>query len=136
MNDRTHHETTSTDPPPPAESRDPDKAGMGLRILGILLAFVIAFGAAVMIVAAGEIADTPTEEEVTSGEEPLPADGEVYDGSESERSITTVLGYASGGVGALAFLLGIAFLVTGRRGGMFLGAVVLAVVLAGVALLI
>ena len=85
----------------------------GMRALGILLALVLLFGAAVMIVAAGEISDTPTAEEVTSGEEPLPSDGKVFDGSEGKRSITTALGYASGVVGAIAVILGFAFAITG-----------------------
>ena len=107
-----------------------------MRALAVLLALVLAFGAAVMIVAAGEISDTPTEEEVTSGEEPLPADGEVFDGGETKRSITTVLFYASGVVGAIAVLLGLALAITGRRGRPFATAAIVAVVLAGIGLVI
>jgi hypothetical protein len=107
-----------------------------MRALAVLLALVLAFGAAVMIVASGEIADTPTEEQVLSGEEPLPADGKVYDGSESNRTISTGFGYASGVVGAIGVLIGIAFAITGTRGRLFAQVAIAAVVLAAIALLI
>lgn len=132
---------TSTDPappppPPPTGAADTDKASGGMRALGIVLALVLMFGAAVMIVAAGEISDTPTAEEVTSGDEPLPSDGKVFDGSEGKRSVTTALGYASGIVGAIAVILGFAFAITGRRGRLFAQAAVVAVLLAVIALII
>jgi hypothetical protein len=107
-----------------------------MRALAVLLALILAFGAAVMIVASSEIADTPTAEEVTSGEEPLPDDGKVYDGSSGERSVSTALGYASGVVGGIGVLVGIAFAITGRRGRLFAQVAIAAVVLAAVALLI
>ena len=107
-----------------------------MRALGILLALVLLFGAAVMIVAAGEIADTPTAEEVTSGEEQLPSDGKVFDGSEGKRSVTTALMYASGVVGAIAVILGFAFAITGTRGRLFAQAAIVAVILAVIALVI
>jgi hypothetical protein len=107
-----------------------------MRALAVLLALVLAFGAAVMIVAASEIADTPTLEEIESGEEPVPADNEYYDGSETSRSISTGLGYASGVIGGLGVLLGIAFAITGRRGRLFAQAAIVAVVLAAIAILI
>ena len=46
-------------PRPPPRPRASGKASGGMRALGVLLALVLAFGAAVMIVASGEIADTP-----------------------------------------------------------------------------
>ena len=114
MNDESREPTaptspaTSTDPapppPPPSPGTSTEKASGGMRALGIVLALVLLFGAAVMIVAAGEIADTPTAEEVTSGEEQLPSDGKVFDGSEGKRSVTTALMYASGVVGAIAVI--------------------------------
>jgi hypothetical protein len=107
-----------------------------MRALAVLMALVLAFGAAVMIVASSEIADTPTEEQVVSGEEPLPADGKVYDGSESNRTISTGFGYASGVVGGIGALIGIAFAITGTRGRLFAQVAIAAVVLAAVALLI
>ena len=120
----------------PAQEPADEKAGIGLRILAVLLALVLAFGAAVMIIAATEVNDTPTTDEVTSGEEPLPSDGEVFDGSEGKRSAVVALFYASGAVAALAFLLGLAFTITGRRGRWFLYAAILAILLAGIALVI
>jgi hypothetical protein len=124
-------------PPPPGPTTAGDgKASGGMRALGIVLALILAFGAAVMIAAAAEISDTPTAEEVASGEEPLPDDGKVYDGSESERSISTGFGYASGVVGGIGALIGIFFGITGTRGRLFAQAAVAAVILAAIALLI
>jgi hypothetical protein len=113
-----------------------EKAGVLMRVLAVLLALVVAFGAAVMIIAATEVNDTPTADEVTSGEEQLPSDGEVFDGSEGKRTAVVALFYASGAVAAIAFLLGLAFAITGRRGRWFIYAVILAIPLAGVALII
>jgi hypothetical protein len=105
-----------------------------MRALGVLLALVLAFGAAVMIIAAGEIADTPTLEEVEAGE-PL-NDGKYYDGSETSRTISTGFGYASGVVGAVGALIALYFAVTGTRGRLLVQVAVAAVILAAIALII
>jgi hypothetical protein len=102
----------------------------------VLLALVLGFGAAVMIVAAGEISDTPTLAEIESGEEPVPADGEYYDGSETNRTIATILLYVSGILGAIAAILGIVFAITGNRGRLFVQIAIAAVILAVIALII
>ncbi|MEO8092057.1 MAG: hypothetical protein ABI726_05040 [bacterium] len=107
-----------------------------MRALAVLLSLVLAFGAAVMIVAAGEISDTPTLEEIESGEKPVPADNTYYDGSATSRSITTALGYASGIIGGIGVVLGFAFAITGRRGRLFAQVALVAIVLAGIALII
>jgi hypothetical protein len=105
-----------------------------MRILGALLALILAFGAAVMIVAAAEIADTPTLEEVEAGE-PL-NEGKYYDGSETSRTISTGFGYASGVVGGIGALIGLYFAATGKRGRLFAQVAIAAVVLAAIALII
>jgi hypothetical protein len=119
--------------PPPTPAA---KAGGGLRAGAVLLALVLAFGAAVMIVAAGDIHDTPTLEEIKSGERAVPADREYFDGSESKRNIVTALTYASGVVGGLAVLAALAFAITGRNGRVIWILTAIAIVLAGVALII
>lgn len=122
-------------PPPPASAANGDEgAGAGLRILGAILALVLAFGAAVMIIASGEIADTPTLEEVEAGE-PL-NEGKYYDGSETNRTISTILGYASGVIGGIGALIGFYFAATGKRGRLFAQAAVVAVILAAIALIL
>jgi hypothetical protein len=140
MNDQPQPAAAPATPPlpaaEPAAPADDGKAGGGIRALAVLLALVLAFGAAVMIIASGEIADTPTFAEVSSGEKPLPDDGKVYDGTESERSISTAFGYASGIAAAIAALLGVALAITGRRGKLFAQVAIAAVVLAAIALLI
>jgi hypothetical protein len=122
----------ATAPPPSVQ----EKAGGGLRAGAVVLALVLAFGAAVMIVAAGDIHDTPTLQEIQSGEREVPADREYFDGSESKRNIVTGLAYASGVVGALAVLACLAFAITGRRGRLIWVLTAIAIVLAGIALII
>ena len=53
-----------------------------MRALAVLLALVLAFGAAVMIVVGLEIADLRLAA-IESREEVIPADNEYYDGSET-----------------------------------------------------
>jgi hypothetical protein len=105
-----------------------------MRALGVLLALVLAFGAAVMIVASAEIADTPTLEEIEAGE--TPNDGQYYEGSETSRTISTAFGYASGVVGAIGALIGLFFAITGTRGRLFAQVAIAAVILAAIALII
>ena len=128
--------TPAPPPPPGPATADSGKASGGMRALGVVLALILAFGAAVMIAAAAEISDTPTLDEIKSGEVDPPEDGEYYDGSETERSISTGFGYASGVVGGIGALIGIFFGITGTRGRLFAQAAVAAVILAAIALLI
>jgi hypothetical protein len=122
-------------PPPPAPATDDGKAGGGLRALAVLMALVLGFGAAVMFVAGSEIADTPTQEQVLTGEEALPSDGEVFDGSEGKRSFVVALLYASGVAAAVGAIAAFAFTITGRRGRPVVALTLLAIVLAGIALI-
>jgi hypothetical protein len=109
-------------PPPPTAPDDSGKASGGMRALGVLLALVLAFGAAVMIAVAVDIGDTSTcddfLEEVTSGERVADFDDECFDGSSAQKSISVVLAWASGSVGVSAVLVALMFAVTGTRGGL------------------
>ena len=127
----------SPPPPPPASppAGDSGKASGGMRALGILLALVLAFGAAVMILVAIDIGDTATcddlREDVESGEVVLDFDDECFDGSSAQKAVSVALAWASGIVGAIAVLVALMFAITGTRGGLLArvagGAVVLGV---------
>lgn len=124
-------------PPPPPPAPPPDgseKASGGMRALGAILALIIAFGAAVMIVVGIDINDLAScenpAEVIASGET------ECFDGSEGIKPVVVGLAIASGVVGAIAFLIGIAFAVTGRRGRLFAQTSGAAILLAALALII
>ena len=112
-----------TPPPSPAPpSGDPERASGAMRALGALLALVLAFGAAVMILVAVDIGDTATcddyREDVESGELVPELDDECFDGSSAQKSVSVVLAWASGIVGALAALTALLFAITGTRGSL------------------
>jgi hypothetical protein len=123
--------------PPPAASQPPpgpEKAGGGTRALAVILAIILGFGAAVMIVVGIDINDIAScdnpEEVIASGET------ECFDGSEDIKPVVVGLAIASGVIGALGFLAGIAFAITGTRGRLFAQLGAAAVVLGALALII
>jgi hypothetical protein len=93
-----------------------------MRALGILIALVLAFGAAVMIAVAIDIGDTSTcddfFDDVASGQVVPDFDDECFDGSSAQKAISVVLAWGSGIVGALAVVIALMFAVTGTRGGL------------------
>lgn len=105
-----------------------------MRALAAILALVLAFGAAVMIVVGVDVSDLAScdnpEEVIASGEL------ECFEGSEGIKPVVVGLAIASGVVGAVGFLLGIAFAITGTRGRLFAQVAVAAVLLAALALII
>ncbi len=114
-------------PQPPAAPADPpaptapaqatsEKAGGGMRTLGVVLVLVLAFAAAVMFVVGADISDTRTCDEARENPSATLFLEECFDGSSAQKSISVPLAFASGAVGALAALLALAFVVTGRRG--------------------
>ncbi len=88
-----------------------------MRALAVLIALVLAFGAAVMILVAIDIGDTATCDDfpTLSLEEQL-ADPECFDGSSAQKAISVVLAWASGIIGAIAVLVALMFAFTGNRG--------------------
>ena len=114
----------SPPPPPPAPpaAGESGKASGGMRALGILLALVLAFGAAVMILVAIDIGETATcddfFEDVASGEVTPDFDDECFDGSSAQKTVSVALAWASGIVGAIAVLVALMFAITGTRGGL------------------
>jgi hypothetical protein len=130
----------ATPPPPPPPAADTEKASGGKRALGVLFVLILAFGAAVMFVAGAEINDTASCDDPAAVIESAQVDEsgnlECFDGSSGLKSVVVGLMYASGAVGAIAVLIGLAFVFTGRRGRLFAQVAIAAVVLAGLSLLI
>ena len=132
-------EATPPPPPPPAPAAavtGEEKASGGWRALGVILALALAFACAVMIVAMVEIGDTPTCDDILSGAAALPSDGECFDGSSGQKTVSLVLGFPSGvlaGIGALAALF---FAATGRSGRLLLQLTGAAIVLGGLSILV
>ena len=91
-----------------------------MRLGAVILALVLAFGAAVMIVASADIGDTPTCDAVTSGEDPLPDDGECFDGSSGQKTGSLALTWPGGIIAALAAVAALAFAIRGTGGSLVL----------------
>ena len=106
---------TSLPPPPPPPVAEEEGASGGKRLGAVILALVLAFGAAVMIVASIDIGDTATCDDVRSGEA-LPNDeGECFDGSSGQKTASLILTWPGGIVGALAALAALAYAIGGTR---------------------
>jgi hypothetical protein len=123
-------------PPPPPPGATEAKASGGIRLAAVVLALVLAFGAAVMIVASIEIGDTATCDDVRSGEA-LPNDeGECFDGSSGQKTASLVLTWPGGVVGAIAALAALAFAIRGRGGSLAVRLALAAVALSGIGILV
>jgi hypothetical protein len=116
-------------PPPPAGAPAEEKAGGGWRALGFILALVLAFACAVLVIAMADIGSTPTCDDVRSGAAALPSDNECFDGSSTQKVVSLVLGWPSGVLAGIAALVALMFTFTGRRGGLLLRLTGAAVVL-------
>jgi hypothetical protein len=115
---------------------EPEAAGAGWRVLGVLLALVLAFACAVMIVAMIDIGGTPTCHDISSGNAAVPADGQCFSGSSLQKTISLVLGWPSGVIAGGTAVLALAFAITGRSGRRMLLATALAMVLGALTFLI
>ena len=138
--DTTTPATPAAQPPPPTTPAsaplDDGKAGGGWRALGFVLALVLAFACAVMVIAMADIGSTPTCDDVRSGAAALPSDNECFDGSSGQKVVSLVLGWPSGVLAGMAALIALMFTFTGRRGGLLLRITGLAVVLGALSILI
>jgi len=122
--------------PPPAGTPTTQKPGGGIRALAVVGAIVLAFAAAVMIVAASDISGTPTLKECNADPSVIPSDGKCFDGGEAKQTISVVLMYLSGALGAAAVLLSLMFAVTGRQGPLLTRLIIAAVLLGGLGILV
>jgi hypothetical protein len=105
-------------------------------VLGVVLALALAFACAVMVIAMSDIGSTPTCEDVLSGAEPLPAEGECFDGSSGQKTVSLVLGWPSGILAGLGALVALYFAGTGSRGRLLLQITAAAIVLGGASILV
>jgi hypothetical protein len=125
----TQPAATAPPPPPPPATPEEEKAGGGWRVLGVVLALALAFACAVMVIAMADIGDTPTCDDVLSGEAELPSDNECFDGSSGQKTASLIFGWPSGVLAGIAALFALYFAATGRRGRTLLQLVGVAVVL-------
>jgi hypothetical protein len=126
--------------PPPADPRlagapppgAPEKAGGGLRALGILGFLLLAFGAAVIAVTMADLGDGPLCDDVPGGAaHPLV---DCWDVSSGGRVVALILGWPGALCAALAALAALAFTITGRNGRRFWVLTAAAVVLCGLSI--
>src|SRR5829696_7513850 len=122
-------EGTTTPLPPPPPPTTEERGGAGWRVLAVILALALAFACAVMVIAMADIGDTPTCDDVLSGEAALPSDNECFDGSSGQKTASLVLGWPSGVLAGVAALFALYFAATGRRGRTLLQLVGVAILL-------
>ena len=125
MSDPDHPTTTPAERP---------KAGAGPRVLALIGGVVLAFAAAVAILAMILIGDTTPCADVT-GPADLNEDGECFDGSSTKKLIALVLGWPGAILLAASVLLALAFTITGRGGRRLIGVAVAGAVLFGLSIL-
>jgi hypothetical protein len=126
-------EATATATPAPS---GPRKAGALARVGAVILAVILAFITAVMVIAMLDINDTATCEDVAAGLALPNDDLECYDGSKTNRTISVILGLAGAAFAGLATLLALAFAVRGYGGRPLVGAIIVGAVLIALALII
>jgi hypothetical protein len=97
---------------PPAEP--PPRADRGGRALAALLGCALVFAAVVMILAAVDIDDTPLRSELQLSDVPVGGSVEYYDGSSTEKRVTTIAYFTSGALAAVAALFAFAIAISGR----------------------
>ncbi len=96
--------------PPPAPAADDGKSSGGIRLLAVVLALALAFGAAVMIILPLNPDDTPRCDQLA---EALAA-GECFDLSKGQQLIQNILAWPAGILGAIGALLCLYLAATGR----------------------
>jgi hypothetical protein len=107
------------------------------RLLGAVVALVMAFGAIVMAITMDDLEGTPTCAAVRSGEASVPSDRKCFDGSAARKATVFALGIAGTAAAAAATLLALA-LTVGRPlpGRALAAAAAAALALSGLSILI
>lgn len=127
-------------PPPPGAPADEEQASGGWRLLGVMLALALAFACAVMVIAMLDIGDTPRCDDPAALEEERQESGdlviECFEGSQTQKVISLVLGWPSGILAGIAALVALFFAATGRHGQLLLRLTGTAIVLGGLSILI
>lgn len=126
----------TTDPIVATDSAgDRHKLGGGARALAVLAALILAFLAAVAVVASIEIGDLTPCEEVTSASQ-LSDSGECFDGSDTEKTASLALSWPGAIFACLAVLLTLGVAIRGRGTGLAVKVTVAAAVLFGLGILV
>ena len=124
------------DPPPPPPPPPSDRASGGRRSLAFLGFVVLAFGCAVMAVAAADIGTTPTCADVQSGKAAVPSDNQCFDGGSTKKAVTVGMMWPGAVLAGIAALLALVFTVTGRNGRRVMLVTAAAIVVSGLGILI
>ena len=137
----TERDAGASAPSERAPPDDPDHPQHGLwRPLAALLALVLAFAAVAMALAMVDIGGTPRCDDPAALAEEIAETGatevECFDGSETQKALSVVLGSASGLLAALAALAALVFALTGRRGSLMIRLTAAAIVLGGLGILV
>lgn len=107
-----------------------------MRVVGVVLALVVAFGALVMAITMDDLAGTPTCAAVRSGSAAVPSDRKCFDGGEARKAAVLGTGIAGAASAAGAAVLAVAFAVRGRPVRLLTAAIALALALSGLSILV
>ena len=119
-------------PAPTGAAAAEPKARALARVGAVLLALLLAFGAAVMIVAMVQIADAPLCEDVSL----FTTEDECVDASGAGKTAVLAFGFPGGVLAAIAAFLAIAFAVRARGGRLLAMIAIPAVVLCVVSIIV
>lgn len=112
------------------------RAGVGPRLLAVAGSLVLAFLAAVAVIAMADIGALTPCEEAIGNPSLLSADGECFDGSSTEQTLSLILGWPGAALAVASVLLALAFVVRGRGGRLPIIAIVAGAVLFGLSILV
>jgi hypothetical protein len=127
-------EESSGGSPPDVTPEDGAVADAGGRALACTLAAALAFAAVVMVIAAVDLGETPLKSEISRAD--AVAGVEVYDGSSTAKTASTVAFWASGATAAAAVLAALVVAGTRRWNPFLMPLAGLAIVLGAIAILI
>ncbi len=115
---------SDTEPAPPAEeapiappaatpaSGGPARAGAPVRLVAVILAFILAFVAAVAVVTMLDVGDLTPCEDLTSPAQLV--DGECFDGSAAAKTRTQIFGWIGSGLAILSIVAALVLALSGR----------------------
>ncbi|MGI8727421.1 MAG: hypothetical protein ACR2K6_07045 [Solirubrobacterales bacterium] len=112
------------------------KAGVGARVGAAFGALLLAFLAAVAVIAMADIGSLTPCEDIGSDASLLSADGECFDGSSTRQTLTLIVGWPGAALAVASVLLAIAFVVRGRGGRLAIGAILAGALLFGLSILV
>jgi hypothetical protein len=123
-------------PPPPTGAAEERKAGVGWRILAVIVGLIFALFGVAFVIAAVDIGDAPLCEDAREDPALLLGGEECYDGSSTQKTIDLVTGWPLGILAILVLPLAIYFAATGRNARILIGAAGASLALLGINLLL